>query len=323
MGFVSDVIEELKSEGITRVLKRKITEEEGKQTCRYPPLVFNLETTNMCALNCKNCPRDSMSREIGFMDYSLFKDIIEEISEYQRGIVWLHHFGDPLLHPKLTEFVDYAYGKGVYTGISITGNSLTKQRAKKLANSEISLIRFSFMGVGENFENIQEGADYEKVKGNIEYLLSLDRGETDVEGEMLISSKTGEEEKEKFLSIWEDSVSVSFKETHDWIGDNKEVREVVKNKGDSKKPKSKCWVPWHSVSILWNGDVVPCCRDYDGFYRIGNLRKESLENIWNNSKMRKFRILHHNGLKNKLRLCKDCQTSRMSIKNIIKKFLII
>ena len=49
----------------------------------------------------------------------------------------------------------------------------------------------------------------------------------------------------------------------------------------------KCMYPWMVTDIMPNGDVAPC-RDYPD-YVVGNIREESLPDIWNNEHYRKFR----------------------------------
>jgi radical SAM protein with 4Fe4S-binding SPASM domain len=43
------------------------------------------------------------------------------------------------------------------------------------------------------------------------------------------------------------------------------------------------------LQILWNGDVVPCCYDFDGRMVLGNLRQQSIAEIWNGAAYGKLR----------------------------------
>jgi len=62
------------------------------------------------------------------------------------------------------------------------------------------------------------------------------------------------------------------------------------------KPQICSWM--RQVVILWNGDIVPCCRDPKGKYVMGNILKEDLKDIWNNERMKKFRGLINSDQKN-------------------------
>jgi radical SAM protein with 4Fe4S-binding SPASM domain len=69
------------------------------------------------------------------------------------------------------------------------------------------------------------------------------------------------------------------------------IREIdepgeMSKRRPSKNARKLCSHPWTSVSIDEEGNVKPCCI----FGRpIGNLRKESLEDIWNNRQFQKLR----------------------------------
>jgi radical SAM protein with 4Fe4S-binding SPASM domain len=49
----------------------------------------------------------------------------------------------------------------------------------------------------------------------------------------------------------------------------------------------KCVYPWMVTDIMPNGDVAPC-RDYPD-YVVGNIKEDSLLNVWNSERYRKFR----------------------------------
>ena len=47
-----------------------------------------------------------------------------------------------------------------------------------------------------------------------------------------------------------------------------------------------CVLPWVHIALTPKGSVKPCCMSN---YEVGNIEKESLENIWNGKKLRKIR----------------------------------
>lgn len=58
---------------------------------------------------------------------------------------------------------------------------------------------------------------------------------------------------------------------------------LLKKQGVGIIPKKHghCNMPFERLMVLWNGDVTFCCGDYDGKLVIGNVRKESIEKIYN------------------------------------------
>ena len=69
-----------------------------------------------------------------------------------------------------------------------------------------------------------------------------------------------------------------------------------------------CIRPWFSVTILWDGRVTLCCKEYDGKYILGDLsRGDTLKNVWNGKKIIALRKAL---IENKLSLEHPCTTCR-------------
>jgi len=54
-------------------------------------------------------------------------------------------------------------------------------------------------------------------------------------------------------------------------------------------PNNECTWIWNSVTVNWDGTVVPCCRDPNGLHQMGNVFETPLSEIWNGERMRSFR----------------------------------
>ena len=66
------------------------------------------------------------------------------------------------------------------------------------------------------------------------------------------------------------------------------------------KSDTFCILPWIHLHAWPTGEADPCCLALDTL-PVGNLRQESMEEIWNNDKMKAMR---HNMLNNKS--CGEC-----------------
>jgi radical SAM protein with 4Fe4S-binding SPASM domain len=79
--------------------------------------------------------------------------------------------------------------------------------------------------------------------------------------------------------------------------DNAELRKTHK--------KVSCNVPWEKMSVAWDGDVLPCCYDYDKKYVLGNIKKKKMAEMWNGPEMRALRKeFLDNNVTNPL--CRNC-----------------
>ena len=107
---------------------------------------FFLELTNKCNFHCEFCPSDSQTRLHGYMEMSLVKKILDEIS--QKKIVPtinLHLMGEPTLHPKLNEILAYAKSKNVSVALTTNGSTMVKKRVPKLLDNISGTIVASLM----------------------------------------------------------------------------------------------------------------------------------------------------------------------------------
>jgi len=277
--------------------------------CDGYPEVFNIELTNACPMTCIMCPRRYMKRKIGFMKLSTFKKIVDELKGYTHA-VWLHHFGESLLHPKLKPMLAYAKSKGLKTQLSINPILLTKENTKKIKNLDYLHISLD----GTNQETLKKlrgkAADYDKsVKYIRTYLKLKKRPKTTI---AIIRLKQTEKELDKFVETWKDSgAELEAKEFTTWDGSQKSIEKLASGKQLSEAYKKAmqhpCIRPWHRFTIMWDGRVVPCCFDYDGKYILGDFKEQTLEEIWNSESMIELRKQHILNDFSKNKLCKNCK----------------
>ncbi|MFA6923541.1 MAG: hypothetical protein WC223_04730 [Bacteroidales bacterium] len=79
------------------------------------PISITIEPTNYCNLKCSECPSGSglLTREKGYIDFNLYKKIIDEI--YKKTIYLTLYFqGEPYLHPRFFELIKYASDKKMF-----------------------------------------------------------------------------------------------------------------------------------------------------------------------------------------------------------------
>jgi MoaA/NifB/PqqE/SkfB family radical SAM enzyme len=103
------------------------------------PLNIDIESTNRCNLKCPNCARSSDSwgnNGIGDMDFHTYKKIIDECGEHKLRSIKLSWRGEPLLHPKVEELIEYAHALNMDVGLITNGGLLHKKDIKKIVDSQ-------------------------------------------------------------------------------------------------------------------------------------------------------------------------------------------
>lgn len=279
------------------------------------PTIFCIETTSICNLKCVMCPYKDMTRPNQMMDFEIFRKAVDEVHAYN-GPIWLHHLGEPLAHPECFEQIRYAKSRGLECGISTNATLLNETRAAKLLESGLDRVILSMDGVTkETYERLREPANFEKVVGNIEAFLRRKREggfrapHTVVQ---LIYMKETEDQVQEFKRRWgplADEVHIKMFST--WAEQVERITELSEAKhrynpdhtlSDARHP---CSYLWRNLVVLANGDVTPCCVDYDARMVMGNVREQTLAQIWNGERFVRTRRDHLAG-----RYTDTCATCR-------------
>lgn len=260
------------------------------------PEVFAIEVTNHCNLNCIMCPRRKMTREIGMISFGLFKNIIDQIKDYDTHVL-LHGFGEPLFHPQLDKMINYCAKNGLTTELSTNAAILNKENASKILNGELDKIIISSDGITkETYEKVRSGANFEQTKDNIVNFLKLKREMSFKKPYtvlQIIQMNETEKEIADFKKQWEpyaDEILIKrFTTWGEQVEGIKELSKIEHRFRSVSEPRYPCLWLWTNVVVQWNGDVVPCCFDYDSKCILGNLKEKTLVEVWNSDKMLNLR----------------------------------
>ncbi len=294
--------------------------------------VFNIETTNNCNMRCIMCPRtELMNRKIGVMDSALFEDIIGQISpvasvDIDKFFIFvqdnynikeqdihenafyfyivsthliLHGYGEPLLDPLIIERVKQASARDIPTYFSCVPANIRLAVLKSLMESGLGVLKFSIDSLSDdeskkirgdknNFTN-----SFKKINEVIK-MKDQNGFKTKIVITM-IDMNTGEEsliKKRIFYEFWKDYPVYAYIKSQDnrWLYAEDDLMENI-----SHYESQYCEYPWTSLTIMVDGSVVPCTQDYNAEMVFGNVKNDSLENIWNSEKYFNFREMHISG----------------------------
>lgn len=277
------------------------------------PHLHQIEPTNQCVYACVMCPRRKMKRDVGRMELSLFRRVIDEVATFSEPTrsqeIELFHFGEALFHPQLEEMVGYAAERGLKTVLSVNAPEFDDDLARRLLARGPHKVIFSLDGPNQSSYSAARGdrADYERARRNIEGAVALrDHLGSDTRLVVrMILMRSHEELAPDFEQSWaERGVEVELRQFFPWNDPS------MKELGDYDRypPGMPCPFPWQHVVVQWNGDVVPCCRDYDATLRLGNVGEQSLVEIWNGAGYETFREQHRTGDYGDNRTCRDCMS---------------
>ncbi|MFH1593927.1 MAG: radical SAM protein [Candidatus Omnitrophota bacterium] len=273
---------------------RKDWEDYGSSLCESnAPLQVDIELTNACNLKCPMCERNMMTRSVGFMDYALFKRIIDQCAELGVCSVKLNLWGESFLHRDLFKMVDYAKRQNIYTQFNSNATLLTGRNAQRLLTSGLDRITFSIEGgMREAYERTRKGAEFEATMKSVEDFIALKPiGHKPLLTLQFMMMKSNSKYIPAFVNRFKDKVDfISVTNVNAASGDRKILAESMVDY--SSFPKKPCSEMWQRLSVFWNGEVTVCCNDYNGSLKIGNVYDSSLMELWHCEKLSLLRARH-------------------------------
>ena len=286
--------------------------EDRPEVVGYPFALFNIELTNKCPFRCIMCPRTNhMTRAQGLMEFGLFTKVIDELVAVnpayrsRENLVWLHHFGESLVHPEVATFIKYASDRQVPVSLSINPLMLSKKVSEELLDANPRALLISLDGHdNKSFEKIRGIKNaFDQSKKNLLSFLNrkVERGSGIEITLSVVDFPTNEmsktEQRDKWRETWMSVPGIDafeWKPFTSWDGSSPEItaldgkdHRVSPEYQEMRAAKFKvtCGWPWSKMNITWDGDVVPCCYDHDKKYVLGNVATQSLAQIWNSERM--------------------------------------
>lgn len=287
------------------------------------PIHLDFEITTYCNLNCQqkictlkcpfDLPDDKILPKINF-DIELFKKIINE--GVRKGLlsIKLNYRGEPLLHPKITEFITYAKQQGILD-VMLNSNSslLSGDLSLELLNSSLDKLFCALGPISESKINLLRGTiKTSKIIKNIQNFMSLKRKMAILKPIVTIQvfdMGNNKEQLKSFIKRWETIVEN--------VAIDKLSKFILENDFLSNDCDFTCQYLWQRLFILYNGDVVMCCGNHKKNDVLGNLRDQSIESIWKGAKLERIRKLHLEGKSGKLGICRKCGFRKTVINNEI------
>lgn len=313
----------------------------GSQYRLSAPLTAIWEITRKCNLKCKHCFSNSGQPEFDELSLDEIKKAIDQL--VNKKILYINFTGgEPLLRPDLFDILSYASSKRISINLSTNGFLINEEFLELLLKTNIFSVQISIDGLSElhdsfrgargafqrcldavhllreadiiveistavnktNIVQISEIIDQVANAGASVFKTTLfipvGRGKShqkdlaltsdDVYKLAIIINKKEEEMKGRLF--------VENRSCYPWLLDGTDLTDNIwirsKNVG--------CSAGNTNIFIKSNGDVAPCpfLRDLT----LGNLRKNTLDEIWESKVLDIFRNIHPGDLQGK---CQNCE----------------
>lgn len=287
-----------------------------EKTAEFPKHII-IEITNVCNLNCIMCPAHSkkagLNRQKGFIGINLYKKIVDETANFKNVKLSSIGAGEPLLHPKLVDMLNYAYRKGVMNSIITNATLLSNRISKELIKSGLTSIGFSIDGsTPAEFNMIRKGADYNLVFKNIMDFLVIKKmfSSSPFTAVLRVCFDEKKEGLDTFINTW-----LRYVDKVELIQKRTLTSRQIGKKPAINNSRQPCINLWEHIVIMWDGKVALCCEDWNCEVIVGDITKQSIWEIWN-SGMEKMRRLHSQHKWNEIIICQDCDMWMASQKTV-------
>ena len=259
-----------------------------------------IEPTNTCNLRCTFCfVTDGMTRDGGFMDFNLFKKIIDDCTDLEH--LCMHNWGEPLLHKDIFRMIEYAKNKGVnYVVMNTNGTLLTDKMINRIVNSKLDIIRFSIDGSAETFKRVR-GVELENIEKNIKKLKIIKEKKRPKlkMGVVFTVEEDTEGDAEEYINHWKKIV------------DHVRLQPKLITSPRTEVCPEPFGKDYGKLVVLWDGRVIPCCVDYNANLMIGNIQNDTIPNLWKSEKLNILREQHLKGeFPDTCANCNECESNK-------------
>jgi len=277
------------------------------------PSYINIEITNTCNLACDMCPNSQIADDKkGFMNIQLFRKIIKEIDSFGSSNLLFVKQGEPFLHPQVHDFLSFLRQTKNRQNILwvSNGTTLTKKHIDALIEYQIDELNLSIDSLQpETYFGIR-GVKLEKALKGIELLQETKIKKKSelprISVNMVIRKDNVHEIKSARAFFNKHNIQHTVqKYNQDYTGlDVGTARWTLRN--DHMPERYPCAHVFVNVVINYDGSVSLCCADWANVYKIGDLHKKSIHEIWNSDEYKFIRECYLNGHYDKISICANC-----------------
>jgi hypothetical protein len=285
---------------------RSLLAKKAAKLLAAPP-VIHIETTNHCNARCVMCPHKDMKRQKGHMSMELFGKILNDLEGVPIKILSLNLLGEPFHDPHfLNRVAEIRRDKNLLIrklSFVTNANLMKRHTINSILDLDVDEIIVSFNGGNEHSYHKVMGLDFEKSLVNVSSLF-MERQRRGT-GKPFIRINCIELEQ-NFESLW------FIRELFEGFADQLTILRPSNWAGylaGTPQPRNlPCRVLWTDINILWDGTVVPCCRDWNGTLEVGHAKSQNVLAVRKAQKLEMLRRLHLSGRPRRVALCATCDT---------------
>ena len=266
------------------------------------PIHLDFEFYDSCNQRCTFCPRnETIHANLSYpIEWSVLKKIATEGQENNLYSVNFGAYAEPLLYNRLFDAIRLFISSNVVDTRLITNGLLLHKYYNEIFDSELLNLYVSLDAYSKETYEKQRGKGFNTVKDNLWGFLEEKKYRNStfpIVRVSFVENKNNLHEKAEFIKLWKDKV--------DFIDLQLMIDYTKQEFEDGFATKWNCIDPFRRLSIISNGDVLPCCSFNGRSLVVGNVYQNSLKQIWLSEKVDSLR---QNLLDKKIDICNVCQS---------------
>jgi molybdenum cofactor biosynthesis enzyme MoaA len=277
--------------------KHKIHRTAGSKAGQAVPDHIQIQTITGCNAKCIFCPNGKTRRNIPGgrrMDWDLYRSVVDQSTAFGIRRYSLYLMNEPMLDRELPQRVAYVSArikKPQYVKVTSHGGLLTERMARGLLDSGLDKLKISVQSLNPATYHDIMGLELSKTLRNIDRLLALKQQGgyklPRLEIVMVDSIQT-HNEIPAIKRYWQQRDIKLYIEPVENRADQQNIRDSAI--GDRKlRAFSWCRRLMEQIYVLYDGRMVQCCADWEQRSVMGDLTRESLEDIWRGERYSDYR----------------------------------
>ena len=286
------------------------------------PMVVFVDPASACNFQCTFCPTGhrqmiaETGRFQGAMKYDVFTKVVDDLAQFDKPIKVLRMYkdGEPFLNKRLADMIAYAKQSPSieYIDTTTNGTFLTPDRVGPVLEAGLDKINISVDGMtNETYQEFTKfDFDFQAFVKNVRWLYE-NKGSCEVvikiPGELIT-----EAQRQEFLDTFGDHCDRIFIENFApcWPEFDVEAHTgVTITKGIYQQDVSEtdtCPYIFYGFAVNADGLVSSCFLDWGRKLVIGDVRTDSMKDIWNSDLMNALRLQHLEGRRKENGVCNNC-----------------
>lgn len=290
------------------------------------PLSIGIDPSTVCNFRCKYCAHalayDDYYKRYGrpeIMPLSTFEMIVSQLHDFPESIkkVHLECKGEPLCNTNIATMVKLLKDSGRVESVQIISNGslLDERLADDLLSAGLDVLCVSMQGMSiQKYQEIcgwGEDGDFERLFDRLKYFYDRKGDNCQLFIKNIDIALSGEEEK-RFYDTFSPICDRIFVERITNLFSAIDYSNIIEkdasiNKyGENKVFSRVCNQPFSFICIFPNGEVRPCT-NIDAPTILGNVKNETLYDIWNGKKRKSYLQFHLEGNRLMHKVCKECE----------------